>query len=132
MFHFKEIVGVPIYIRFRRSGKANHQSIKIFKNCPVLFENTPVAFINNNQVKMRRSKQLAPIFGFRIIDSIQNRWVSGKHNPGVPVILVGTQIAQRHIRQILLKIIFCLFYQRGAVSQKKNIRNPLAAAEYIG
>ena len=81
---------------------------------------------------MRRSKQLAPIFGFRIIDSIQNSWVSGKHNPGISVILVGTQIAEGHIRQIPLKVILRLLDQRGAVSQEKNIRNPLAAAEYIG
>lgn len=46
---------------------------------------------------MRRSKQLAAIFGFSIIDSIQNRWVSGKHNPSISVILVGTQIAEGHI-----------------------------------
>ena len=81
---------------------------------------------------MRRSKQLAAISGFRIINGIQNRWVSGKHNPGISVILVGTQIAEGHIWQIPLKIILCLFYQGSAVSQKKNIRNPLATAEYIG
>ena len=48
MLHLKEIVGVPIYICFRRSSKTNHQSIKVFKNRPVLFENTSVAFINND------------------------------------------------------------------------------------
>ena len=81
---------------------------------------------------MCRSKQLAAISGFRIIDGIQNRWVSGKHNPSISVILVGAQIAKGHIWQIPFKIVLCLFYQGGAVSQKKNICNPLAAAEYIG
>ena len=132
MLHLKEIVGIPIHIRFRRGSKANHQSIEVFKNHPVFFENAPVAFINNNQVKMRRSKQLTAISGFRIIDGIQNRWIGGKHNPGIAVILVGAQIAEGHIRKIPLKIILCLFYQGSAISQKKNIRNPLAAAEHIG
>ena len=70
MFHLEEIVGVAVHIGFRRSSKADHQSIKVFKNRPVLFENTPVAFINDDQIKMRRSKQLAAIFGFGIIDGM--------------------------------------------------------------
>ena len=80
---------------------------------------------------MCRSKQLAAIFGFRIINGVEDSRVGGEHDAGVPVILVGTQIAERHIRQIPLKVILRLLDQRGAVSQEKNIRDPLAAAEHI-
>ena len=79
---------------------------------------------------MYRSKQLAAIFGFRIINGVEDSRVGGEHDAGVPVILVGTQIAEGHIRQIPLKVILRLLDQRGAVSQEKNIRNPLAADAY--
>ena len=56
VFHLEEVVGVPIYIGFGRSGQAHHECVKIFKDSPILFKNAPVAFVNNNQVKMRRCK----------------------------------------------------------------------------
>ena len=130
--HFKEVVGIAVHICFRRGRKADHQGIEILKNRPVFLENAPVAFVNDDQIKMRRCKQLAAIFGFRVINGVQNSWIGRKHDSGIPIILVGTQIAQGQIRQIILKVVLRLLHQGGAVSQEKNIGNPLAAAEHIG
>ena len=48
VLHLKEIVGIPIHVRFRRGSKPNHQGIKVFENRPIFFENTPMAFINDD------------------------------------------------------------------------------------
>ena len=81
---------------------------------------------------MRRGKQLPPIPGFGVVNGVQDSRVGGKHDAGIPIILVGTQITQRHIRQIVLKIVLCLLHQRGAVGQKQNVGHPFASAEHIG
>ena len=57
VFHFKKVIGIPIHIRFRRSGEAHQERVEILKNGPVFFENTAVALINDNQIKMCRGKQ---------------------------------------------------------------------------
>ena len=70
MFHFKEIIRIPIHIRFRRRRQTNHDCIKILENRPVFLKNTAVAFVNNNQIKMCRCKQADAILIFRIINRI--------------------------------------------------------------
>lgn len=55
----------------------------------------------------------------------------GKDDSGVAVILIGAEIAQGHIRQIVFEIVFRLLYQCGTVSQKQDIRHILSTAQHI-
>ena len=32
VFHFKKVIGIPIHIRFRRSGEAHQERVEILKN----------------------------------------------------------------------------------------------------
>ena len=89
MLHLEEVVGIPIHIGFRRGSKAHHEGVKILKNGPVFLENAPVAFINDNQVKVGRSKQLPPVLGLGIVNGVENGGIGGKHNASGTVILVG-------------------------------------------
>ena len=57
MLHFKKVIGIPIHIRFRRSGEAHQERVEILKNGPVFFENAAVALVNDNQVKVGRGEQ---------------------------------------------------------------------------
>ncbi len=70
MFHFKEIISITIHIGFRCCCQTDHDSIKILKDGSVFFEDTSMAFINNDQIKMSRSKQADSIFALRIINGI--------------------------------------------------------------
>ena len=81
---------------------------------------------------MRRGEQLPPILGLGIVNGVEDGRIGGKHNAGVPVVLVGTEIAQGHIRQIVFKIVLCLLYQCGPVGQKQDVCHPFAPAEYVG
>ena len=115
VLHFEEIIGVAVHVGFRRGGEPHHQRVKVLKNRPVFFENAPVAFINDDQIEMRRGEQPAAVFGLGVVDGVEDGRVGGEHDAGVPVVFVGAEIAQGQIRQIILKTVFCLFNQRGAV-----------------
>ena len=70
VFHLEKVVGIAVHVGFGRSGKPHHHGIKILKNSPVLFENTSVALVNDNEIKMRWGKQLPPVLGFGVINSV--------------------------------------------------------------
>ena len=131
VLHFEELIGVAVHISFGRSGKPHHDSIKILENSPVLFENAPMALVDDNEVKVGRGKQPLPVFGFGVVDGVENGGIGGKYNAGIPVVLIGAQIAQGHIRQIVLEIVLCLLDQRRAVCQKQDIRHPFSPAEHV-
>ena len=54
MFHFKEIVCITVYVCFRGGSESHQDGIKIDEDFPVLFENTSVALINDDQVEVSR------------------------------------------------------------------------------
>ena len=118
VLHFKEIVGVAIHIRFGSCGQTYHDCIEIFEDGTIFFENAAVAFVDDNKVKVRRGKQALPALRLCIIDCIQHCRVGGKNDSGAAIILIGAEIAQRHIRQVIFKVILCLFHQCSTVSQK--------------
>ena len=70
MFHLKKVVGIAVNIGFRRGGEAHHHSVEILKNRPILFENAPVAFVNDNQIEMRRGEQLPSVLGLGVINGV--------------------------------------------------------------
>ena len=131
MLHLEEIIGVAIDIRFRGSCQTDHDRIKVFKDSTVLFENAAVAFVDDNEVKMCRGKHSLPIFCLYIVDSIQHCRVCGKYDSRATVVFIGAKVAQRHIGQVILKVILCLLYQRGAVCQEQNVGDMLATTQYI-
>src|SRR5699024_9147663 len=87
VLHLEEVVGVPVHIGFRRGRKGDHECVKIFKNSPILFKDAPVAFVNDDQIKMRWRKQLAPVLGLGIINRVEDGGVGGEHDACIPVIL---------------------------------------------
>ena len=93
-FQFKEPVYVSIGVFLRRGGQAHHDRIKILENCPVFLKNTSVALVHDDQVKMRRCEQPQAILALYIINGVQHRRIGRKHDPGVPVILIGAKVAQ--------------------------------------
>ena len=127
----EEPVNIPVRICFRCSCQAHHDGVEIFKDRPVFLENTPVTFVNDDQIKMRRGEQAQSILALYIVDGVEHRRIGGEHDPGIPVILVGAKVAQGHIRKIVLKIILRLLDQRRPVCQKQNVRHRLAPAEHI-
>ena len=56
MLHLKEVIGIPVHVRLGSCGQSHQNRIEVFENRPVLFENTAMALIYNNQVKMRGRK----------------------------------------------------------------------------
>ena len=51
--------------------KISIDKLVVFGNHGV-FEDAPVAFVNDNQVEVRRSKQLPPVLGLGIINGVEN------------------------------------------------------------
>ena len=131
MLHLEKIIGVAVDIRFRCCGQTDHDRIKVFKDSTVLFENAAVAFVDDNEVKMCRGKHSLAIFCLYIVDGIQHCRVCRKYNSRAAIVLIGAKVAQRHIWQVILKVILCLLDQRGAVCQKQNVGDMLATTQYI-
>ena len=131
VLHLKKVISIAVHIRLGRSGEAHHDRVKILENGPVFFENAAMALVNDDQVKVRRAKEPPPVPGLRIVNGIEDRGVGRKHDPGVPVVLVGAQIAQGHIRQIFFKIVPRLLDQGRAVGQEQDICDVSPTAEYI-
>ena len=48
VLHFKKVVGIAVNVRFRRGRQPHHQGVEILKDRPVLFENAPVALVDND------------------------------------------------------------------------------------
>ena len=94
MLHLKEIVGIAIHIRFRGRSQPHHDCVEIFKDGTVFLENTAMTFIDNNKIKVGRSKHPLSVLCFHIVDGIQHCRVGGKNNSGATVIFVGAEIAQ--------------------------------------
>ena len=72
LLHVKEIISIPIDICLRCSREAYKYGIKIIKNSSILFENTSVTFINDNQVKVCWCKKPVSIIPFYVVNSIEN------------------------------------------------------------
>ena len=48
LFHFKEIIGIPVYLCLWSSCKPHQYGIKIIKDSLILFKNTAMAFIDDD------------------------------------------------------------------------------------
>ena len=117
VFHIKEIVGIAVHLRLWRGSKPHQNPIKIIKNRAVFLKNTAVTFVNDDEVKVCRRKELAPL-ALGIIDDVQDCRIGGKDNARVAVVLVVAQIAKAHVRQIIFEVVLGLLHQGGAVCQK--------------
>lgn len=91
-----------------------------------------MALINDNKVKVGGGKHALPVFRFHIVYGVQHCRVCREYDSCASVVLVRAQIAQRHIRQIVLEIVLCLFHQRSAIGQEQNIGDVFASTEHIG
>ena len=98
VLHLKEIVGIPIHVRLRRGSQPHHHSVKIVKNRPVFLENTAVAFINDNQVKVGGGKENFSVLRLCPVNGVQHGRVGGKYHSCRAVVPVGAEIAQGQIR----------------------------------
>ena len=132
VLHFEEIIGIAINVRFWGCGQSDHDRIEVFENRAVFFEYAAVALVDDDEVKVGGGKHALPIFRLHIVYGVQHCRVCREYDPCAPVVLIGAQIAQRHIRQIVLEIVLCLFHQRRAISQEQNIGDVFAATEHIG
>ena len=91
-----------------------------------------MAFVHDNQIKVRGGEQLPPILGTGVVDGVEHGGIGGKHNAGAAVVLVGAQVAQGHIRQIPLEVVLSLLDQGRPVGQEKDVGDPLTPAEHVG
>ena len=131
MLYFEEIIGVSIDVRFRRSSKAYHNSVEILENGAVLLENTAVAFVDDDKVKMCRGKKPPAIWIPCRIDSVKHCRICRENNASIAILFVGKQVAQRHVRQVILEVIASLLNQCCTVGQEKNIRHMTTTGQYI-
>lgn len=122
VLHFKEIVGIAINVCFGGCGQSDHNRIEVLENRTVFFKYAAMALINDNKVKVGGGKHALPVFRFHIVYGVQHCRVCREYDSCASVVLVRAQIAQRHIRQIVLEIVLCLFHQRSAIGQEQNIR----------
>ena len=132
VLHFEEIVGIAINVCFGSCGQADHDRIEVFENRTVFFEYAAVALVDDDEVKVGGCKHTLPIFRLHIIYGVQHCRVRREYDPCAPVVLIRAQIAKRHIRQVVLEIVLCLFHQRRAISQEQNVGDVFAATEHIG
>ena len=91
-----------------------------------------MALVDDDEVKVGGCKHTLPIFRLHIIYGVQHCRVRREYDPCAPVVLIRAQIAKRHIRQVVLEIVLCLFHQRRAISQEQNVGDVFAATEHIG
>ena len=94
VLHFKKIIGITINIRFWGCSQTYHDCIEIFEDGPVFFENTAVAFIDDDEIEVCGGKQPLPVLRLCIVDCIQHCRVGGKNDSGTAIILVGAKITQ--------------------------------------
>ena len=118
VFHLKKIVSIPVHVGFRRCSQPYKNRVKILKYRTVFLKNAPVAFVHDNQIKMCRRKQLPALPCTGIVNGVEHCRVSGKNNSGSLVVFIRAKVAQRHIRQIILEIVLCLFHKRSPIRQK--------------
>ena len=90
-----------------------------------------MTFINDNQIKMRRCKYQITLCIPCLCNGIEHCGICRKYNSGISVFFIDTEITQRHPRQIVLKIFFCLLYQSCAICQKKYICHIAASTQHI-
>ena len=132
VLNFKEVVCIAVNVHFGSCSKSYHNSIEILEYGTVLFEDTSVTLVGDYKVEVCRRKQWHTVLGLGIVYGVKYRGISREHDTGVPVVLVAAQVTKRHIRQIVLEIVLCLFDKSCSVSKEQYIRNVTAAAENIG
>ena len=132
VLHLKEVVGVPVHIGLGRGGEAHQNGVEILENGPVLLENTAVALVNDDEVKMGGGKQAFPVPGPGLVNGVEHGGIGGKDDAGLSVVLVGTQVTQGHVGQVVFEIVLGLLDQGGAVGQKQNVGHIVAPAQDIG
>ena len=132
MFHLEKVVGVAVYIGFRGGGQAHQNRVEIVEDGTVFLENTAVALVHDDEVKMRRGKQRHAVLGLGVVDGVEHGGIGGKHDARGLIVLRGAQVAQRLVRQILFEVVLCLLDQRGAVGQKEHVGHMTAPAQHIG
>ena len=54
IFHFKKVICIAVDFRLWRCSQSDHDRIEIFENRTIFLENTSVAFVCDNEVKMSR------------------------------------------------------------------------------
>ena len=132
VLHLKEVVGVPVHVGLGGGGEAHQNGVEILENGPVLLENTAVALVNDDEVKVGGGKQPPPVPGPGLVNGVEHGGIGGKDDAGLSVVLVGAQITQGHVGQIVFEIVLGLLDQGGAVGQKQNVGHIVASAEHVG
>ena len=87
--------------------------------------------VDDDHIEVRRCKQPIPVLSPAVIDSIEHRRIGREHDARILVILVGAEIAERHVRQVLLKGVLRLLDECGTICEEENIGHIPASAEDI-
>ena len=127
----EEIIRIPIHIRLRRRREPHQDRIEIIENRPILFENAPMALIDDDQIEMRRREKPRARLRPPPIDGIQHRRIRREDDTRIRILLIAAQIAQRHLRKIRLESLLRLRHQSRPIRQKKHPRDPIAAQKHI-
>ena len=78
-----------------------------------------------------RGREQPPVVRARRVDCVQHRRIGGEHDARAAVVPVRAEIAERHIRQIILKCVLRLPHESDAVGEEKDVRDVPAAAQHI-
>ena len=87
--------------------------------------------VDDDHIEVGRCKQPISVLSPAVIDSIKHRRIGREHDARILVILVGAEIAERHVRQVLLKGVLRLLDKCGTICEEKNICHIPATAEDI-
>ena len=87
--------------------------------------------VDDDHIEVRRCKQPVPILPATVIDGVEHRRIGREHDARILVILVRAEIAQRHVREVLLKGVFRLLDECGTICEEENIGHIPATAEDI-
>ena len=78
IFQGEYLIGALVFLRSRRSGKTEHQCIKVMKECSVLLENGTMCFVNNDKIKSADTK----LFLF-IVDKTDHCLIGRENHTGI-------------------------------------------------